>query len=104
VSGQQKEESRLQGKEQKASTLHKIRQIHLRVHEQHEKSQQLYKSRHDQHWEDHKFFVGDKVWLYLCKELLQGSTKKLKPLRYGPFEIIEQVCGNTFKIKLPPCM
>jgi hypothetical protein len=44
------------------------------------------------------------VWLYLCKEQLQGETKKLKPLRYGPFEIIEQVNENAFRLKLPPYM
>jgi hypothetical protein len=81
-----------------------IRKIHLRVQEKLEKSQQLYKSRNDQHREDHKFCVGDKVWLYLSKERLQGAMKKLKPLRYGPFEIIEQVNENAFKLKLPPYM
>jgi hypothetical protein len=30
--------------------------------------------------------------------------KKLKPLRYGPFEIIEQVNENAFRLKLPPYM
>jgi hypothetical protein len=44
------------------------------------------------------------VWLYLCTERLQGESKKLKPLRYGPFEIIEQLNKNTFKPKLPPYM
>jgi hypothetical protein len=39
--------------------------------------------------EDHKLHVGDKVWLYLNKEQLQGTTKKLNPLRYEPFDIIE---------------
>jgi hypothetical protein len=69
IYGQQREEAKLQGEEQKESTfVDKIRQIHLRVQEQLKKSQQLYKSRHDQHREDHKFCVGDKVWLYLSKE------------------------------------
>jgi hypothetical protein len=30
--------------------------------------------------------------------------KKLKPLRYGPFDIIEQVNENAFKLILPPYM
>jgi hypothetical protein len=59
---------------------------------------------HDQHIEDHKFHVGDKVWLHLYKEQLQGEIKKLKPLRYGPFEIIEQVNENAFRLKLPSYM
>jgi hypothetical protein len=44
------------------------------------------------------------VWIYLCKERLQGETKKLNPLRYGPFEIIEQVNESAFMLKLPPYM
>jgi hypothetical protein len=84
--------------------MDKIKHIHLRVQEQLKKSQQLYKSKHDQHREDHKFFVGDKVWIYICKERLQGETKKIKPIRYGTFDIIEQVNENTFRMKLPPYM
>jgi hypothetical protein len=78
--------------------------IHVRVQEQLKKSQLLYKSKQNQYREDHKFHVGDKVWFYLCKEQLQGETKKLDPLRYGPFEIIEKVNESTFRIKLPSYM
>ena len=67
-------------------------------------SQQFYKDRHDHHKDNHKFGVGDKVWIYLNKERLQWETKKLKPLRYGPFEIIEQVNENAFRLNLPPYM
>jgi hypothetical protein len=59
--------------------------IHLRIQEQIEKSQQLYRARHDQHKENYKFCVGDKVWLYLSKECLQGVGNKLKPIIYGLF-------------------
>jgi hypothetical protein len=31
-------------------------------------------------------------------------TKKLKPLRYGPFDIIEQVNENAFRLRIPPYM
>jgi hypothetical protein len=48
VYGQQKDEAELQGDEKKASTfVDKIRKIHLKVQEQLERSQQQYKSRHD---------------------------------------------------------
>ena len=49
---------------------------------------------------DHKFEVGDQVWLHLSKESLEGPTKKLKPIRYGPFEIMEQVSENAFRLNL----
>jgi hypothetical protein len=44
------------------------------------------------------------VALSLCKERLQGEIKQLKPLRYEPFYITEQVSKNTFRLKLPPYM
>ena len=60
--------------------------------------------RHGKHRVDHKFQVGDNVWLHLSKDRLQGSAKKLKPIRYGPFEIVEQVSENAFKLNLPEYM
>jgi hypothetical protein len=35
---------------------------------------------------------------------LQGETKKLKPPRYGSFDIIEKANENSFRLKLPPYM
>ena len=42
------------------------------------------------------------VWLKLSKERLKGEGNKLKPLRYGPFRILEQMGDNAFKLDLPP--
>jgi len=105
VYGQHKVEAGLQGDEKKASTfMDKIKQIHMRVQEQLEKSQQLYKYRLNQHGEDHKFHVGDKVWLYLHKDQLQGETNKLNPLRHKLSKNIELVIENTFELKIPRYM
>ena len=49
-----------------------IQLIHHIVQEQLEESQSSYKARHDKRWVDHKFQVGDEVWLYISKERLQG--------------------------------
>ncbi|KAH9288500.1 hypothetical protein KI387_032617 [Taxus chinensis] len=35
---------------------------------------------------------------------MQGKAKKLKSLRYGPFEILEQVGKNAFRLDLSPYM
>ncbi|XP_059068929.1 uncharacterized protein LOC131859332 [Cryptomeria japonica] len=35
---------------------------------------------------------------------MQGEGKKLKPIRYGPFEILEKIGTNAFRINLPPYM
>jgi hypothetical protein len=57
-----------------------IRQIHLQVQEMLKKSQEKYKARHDQHRTEKSFKVGDRVWLQLNKERLQGPGKKIKAL------------------------
>lgn len=48
--------------------------------------------------------MGDRVWLQLNKERLQGPGKKIKALRYGPFEILEKVGDNAYRLSLPPYM
>ena len=53
---------------------------------------------------DHKFQVGDEVWLHICKERLQGEGKKLKPIHYGPFIILEMIGENSFKLDFPSYM
>jgi len=47
--------------------IEKIQLIHHKMQEQLEKSERSYKARHDKHWVDHKFQVGDEVWLYIRK-------------------------------------
>jgi hypothetical protein len=48
--------------------------------------------------------VGDRVWLQLNKERLQGHGKKIKALYYGHFEVLEKVGDNTYRLSLPPYM
>jgi hypothetical protein len=69
-----------------------------------EKSQARYKTRHDKHRVDHSFQVGDEVWIYISKERLKGECKKLKPIRYGPFKIIDKIGNNAFHLDFPPYM
>jgi len=82
--------------------IEKIYLIHHTVQEQLDKSQSSYKERHDKRWVDHKFQVGNEVWLYISKKRLQGEGKNLKPIRYGPFKILEKIDNNAFKLDLPP--
>ena len=84
--------------------IEKIKLIHQTVQEQLEKSQGKYKERHDKHCVDHQFQVGDEVWLYISKERLQGEGRRLKPIRYGPFKILEKIGNNAFKLDLPSYM
>jgi hypothetical protein len=48
--------------------------------------------------------MGDKVWFYINKEILQGPCKKIKALQYRTFEILENVGDNAYRLSLPPYM
>jgi hypothetical protein len=81
--------------------IEQIQLVHQMVQEQLEKSQAKYKTRHDKHHVGHSFQVGDEVWIYISKERLKGESKKLKPIRYGPFKILEKIGNNAFRLDLP---
>ena len=53
---------------------------------------------------EHSFQVGDQVWLYISKDSMQGEGKNLKPIRYGPFKILEKIGENDFRLDLPSYM
>jgi hypothetical protein len=63
-----------------------------------------YKTRHDKHCVDHNFQVGDEVWIYISNERLKGEGKQLKPIQYGPFNILDKIGNNVFRLDLPPYM
>ncbi len=48
--------------------------------------------------------MGDRVWLQLNNDKLQGPSKKIKVVRYGPFGILEMVGDNAYQLNLPPYM
>jgi len=70
--------------------IHNIQLVQQAIHEQLEKSPK-YTDRHDKHRVDHHFQIGDQVWLYISKEHLKGEGKNLKPIKYGPFKILEKM-------------
>ena len=41
---------------------------------------------------------------HINKERLKGEGKKLKPIHYGPFTILEKSGTNSFHLDLPPYM
>lgn len=82
-------------------SIEKIQLAHQRVQEQLEKSPGKYKTRHRV---DHKFQVGDEVWLHISKERLQGEGKKMKLIRYGLFIILVNIGDSAFKLVLPSYM
>jgi len=79
-----------------------IKWIYLQVQETLNKSQEKFNARDDQHIIERTFRVGDRVGLKMNKERLHGPGKKIKDLRYGPFEVLEKVGDNTYRLSLPP--
>ena len=53
---------------------------------------------------DRHFQIGNWVWLHISKYRLQGEGINLKPIRYGPFTILDKVGNNDFRLELPPYM
>ena len=84
--------------------IEQIQEIHQAVQEQLEKSQAKYKARHDKHRMHHSFQVADQVLLYISKDRMQGEGKKLKPIRSRPFNILEKIGENAFRLDLPAYM
>ena len=84
--------------------IQRIQAMQQAVQEELEKSQEKYKDRHDKHRVDHQFQVGDRVWLHITKERIKGEGKNLKSIWYGPFEILEKIGTNAFRLNLPPYM
>jgi hypothetical protein len=69
-------------------------QIHLQAHATLDNSQEKYKVRHDRHRIENPFKVGDRFWLQLKKEILQGPSNNIKDMCYGPFELLGKVVDN----------
>ena len=42
--------------------------------------------------------------MYISKDRMQGEVKKLKPIRDGPFRILEKIVENSFHLDLPAYM
>jgi hypothetical protein len=84
--------------------IQRIQQVHQAIRERLEKIQAQYKARHVKHKVDHQFQIGEWVWLHISKERLKGEGKKIKPIRYGPFTILEKSGTNAFCLDLPPYM
>ena len=78
-----------------------IQHIRQQVHDILDKANAKYKQHHDHHRVSHKFQVGDKVFLRLQKECLDGPHHKLHPLQYGPYAITKVVWNNSFELNIP---
>jgi hypothetical protein len=50
------------------------------------------------------FVTGNKVWLDACNLHIRTPFRKLSPLRYGPFKVLEQISPVMYHFDLPYTM
>jgi len=79
-----------------------IQQLHQQVKMRIEKSNASYQAQANKHKRKVVFQPGDLVWIHLRKERFSSKRKtKLMPRADGPFEILERVNDNAYKVDLP---
>ena len=79
-----------------------IQELHTKVRERIEKTNEQAKQQANKHRKDAQFQLGDLVWIHLRKERFPSKRKsKLMPRSDGPFEVIEKIGPNAYKIDLP---
>ena len=47
---------------------------------------------------DHHFQIGDRLWLHISKYRLQREGRKLKPIKYVTFTMLDQVGNDAFQV------
>jgi len=79
-----------------------IRKLHDQIRNQIEKTNEAYKANVNKHRRQLEFQPGDLVWLHLRKERFPSWRKnKLMARSNGPFEVLERVGNNAYKLQLP---
>ena len=79
-----------------------VRQLHEGVRMQIEKKNRLYASKANKGRKLVVFQPGDWVWVHMRKERFPNQRKsKLQPRGDGPFQVLERINDNAYKIDLP---
>ncbi|XP_073260728.1 uncharacterized protein [Populus alba] len=79
-----------------------VRELHEGVRLQIEKKNRLYASKANKGRKLVVFQPGDWVWVHMRKERFPNQRKsKLQPRGDGPFQVLERINDNAYKIDLP---
>ena len=82
-----------------------MKKLHEQIRVQIKKTNEAYKAKADKNRKQLEFKLGDLVWLHLRKERFSSRRKnKLLARSDGPFEVIEKVGSNAYKLQLPEDM
>ena len=80
----------------------KVRKLHEQARANMEKRVEQYAKQANKHRKKIVFDKGDWVWLHLRKERFPEKRKsKLLPRGDGPFQVLERVNDNAYKLDLP---
>ena len=84
-----------------ASRVEQIKKIHELVKSKIEKTNAAYQALASKHKTKVVFQPGDLVWIHLRKERFPSKRKnKLMPQADGPFEVLERINDNAYKVDL----
>ena len=79
-----------------------IQDLHARVRDNIAKANERAMQSANKHRKEVHFQPGDLVWIHMRKERFPSKRKsKLMPRSDGPFEILEKVGPNAYKVDLP---
>ena len=79
-----------------------MKELHNRIKERLQSSNQEYKHRADQHRREIKFEVDDLILAHPRKERFpRGTYNKLKMKKIGPCKIVKKFGANAYEIELP---
>ena len=79
-----------------------IKDLHAQVRERIEKVNSQIEQQVNKHKKGVQFQPGDLVWIHIRKERFPSKRKsKIMPRSKGPFEILEQIDPNAYKVDLP---
>ena len=79
-----------------------IRELHNKVRQKLEKRTEQYARQANKGRKEVLFEVGDLVWVHLRKDRFPSLRQsKLKPRADGPFQVIEKINDNAYRIELP---
>jgi len=79
-----------------------VKTLHECVRQQIEKRNRVYATKANKGCEHVVFQPGDWVWVHMRKERFSAHRKlKLQPQGDGPFQILERINDNAYKVDLP---
>jgi len=82
--------------------VEEIKHLHKHVRIKIERSNASYQAQANKYRKKVVFQPGDLVWIHLRKERFPAKRKtKLMPRADGPFEVLERINDNAYKVNLP---